>query len=252
MSIDFNIYSQVYFEWNEPVPYKEFTITPIKFRNYYLFRNSYGVLAIDKNNIENGKYIGMSYLDFLVKILMNPEAPTCQICKDKFVVILQLSLGAKSMSYRFDENGRTVLLIDGVEVKYKEFDDIRRIILYQNIPGYDDEYIDPDLKKDIELANHLKGKNIEYPSAEKQIALVTVETGLTRKEIEEMTYREFLILFTTMSESIDYKLNHAAELQGTKFKQPIEHLIYKKKKNKYSDAFMDMGELKEKFKPITG
>lgn len=252
MNIDFNIYKQVYFEWNEPVPYKEFTITPIRFRDYYLFRNSYDILAIDKNSIENGKYIGLSYLDFLIKILMNEGTANYQIYRDKLAVVLRLSLDAKLITYKFDEYGRTILFIDGIEVKYKEFDDIRRIILYQNIPGYDDEYIDPDLKKDIELANHLKGKNIEYPSAEKQIALVTVETGLTRKEIEQMTYREFLILFSTMSESIDYKLNHAAELQGTKFKQPIEHLIYKKKKNKYADAFMDMGELKEKFKPVTG
>lgn len=42
------------------------------------------------------------------------------------------------------------IIVDGVEINKDDFDILRKIVPYQNMPDYDDEYIDPDLKADLE------------------------------------------------------------------------------------------------------
>ena len=45
---------------------------------------------------------------------------------------------------------------------------ILKIFCYQNMPDYDDEYIDPELKADLEEAARLRNPNNVQPSLEKQ------------------------------------------------------------------------------------
>ena len=48
------------------------------------------------------------------------------------------------------QNGKKDFIVDGIEITSDDFDLLRKVIAYQNMPDYDDEYIDPDLKADLE------------------------------------------------------------------------------------------------------
>lgn len=62
--------SQMYFELDEPVPYKGLKIHPVKVKDYYKFYSVIPIFTIDKNRDVKG--IPLSYLDYLV-LLMSEE-----------------------------------------------------------------------------------------------------------------------------------------------------------------------------------
>ena len=63
-----------------------------------------------------------------------------------------------------DQNFKDIHLSEK-KINQKEFDDIKRIILYQNFPGYDDEYIDPNFKKNMDEKDQLRNKGLISPNS---------------------------------------------------------------------------------------
>ena len=119
----------------------------------------------------------MSYLDFLFKVML----PTDQsgLLLDKFCNILKLCLGMPDWKIKMDKKKRISILApdDSFEITGKQFDDIKRIILYQNVPHYDDTYIDPDLKKMMGEVDRLKSQGINVPTLERRMAIITAHCG---------------------------------------------------------------------------
>ena len=60
--------------------------------------------------------------------------------------------------YTTDDEGNTESVISE-----KEFDDIKKIILYQNDIDYDDRYVNPDVQKEYEKWCALKSKKVHNP-----------------------------------------------------------------------------------------
>ena len=245
VSIDLQYLKEAYFAYDEPVPYQckngdIVNIIPISVKNSAIFRSSIDVIAFDKNNLNDSKIISMSYLEFIVELMRESS-----VYVQKFVNILKLCLGFNYPMISFNETNNKPLITDkeiNVQITYKDFENIRRIILYQNIPKYDDEYIDPDLKKAMEETDKLRYKNIEPPDFERRCAIITAHCGLSKKDQLEMTMRSHSILFDEVCGEVEFTTTRAIALFGGKGNE-IEHWIYHKKKDKFDGYIMGKDDL---------
>ena len=241
VSIDLNYLKHNFFYFDEPVEYslenhQTIKIYPVPLRQSEYFLNSKDILEVDKNSMPDVKIIQMSYLQFLVEVLLQND-----INKSKFLNILKICLKFETPLLGLDENKKIVLADRNMDVviNSKEFDDIKRIILYQNIVDYDDEYVNPELKKKLDEEAYLKSRNIEIPSLERKIAIITAHTGISKLSQLEMTYRSHSLLFQEVYEESEFNtLYPLRAFSGNADK--VEKWIYKNKKEKFADQVVSV------------
>ena len=233
MSIDINLLTRTYFYFDEPVIYKlnnyDLQIFPITVKQSEFFLHSIGLFSVDKNSAPNVEIIQMSYLRFILSVLI----PADDANLSKFTNLLSLCLHMDDPRIQIT-NANKINLIEG-EGKYSinelQFEDIRRIILYQNLIRFDDTYINPELKKAMQETDELKNKDIDYPTIERKMAIITAHTGLSKKEQMDMTYRSHSLLFEEVYNEVDFTtIRPVVAFSGNDNK--LEHWIFKKKKNK--------------------
>ena len=241
MSVDIELLKLAYFALDEPVPYKlktgqEILIKPIMVKDSMLFMASVDVLKIDKNSLGSVEAIQSSYLKFLQKMIF----PSNNIMVQKFLNILDLCLELKGIYLCNDEMERTFIQTEsGIVISAKEFDDIAKIILYQNLPDYDDKYINPDIKKSMQEVDRLKNKDYETPDFERQMGIIESHTGILKEQLLKKTWRSFQILFREVCGEIEfYTTRPAAIAVGAGDK--VDHYIFKKRKDKFDGYFVDM------------
>ena len=157
----------------------------------------------------------------------------------KFLNILDLCLELKGIYLCNDEMERTFIQTEsGIVISAKEFDDIAKIILYQNLPDYDDKYINPDIKKSMQEVDRLKNKDYESPDFERQMGIIESHTGILKEQLLKKTWRSFQILFREVCGEIEfYTTRPAAIAVGAGDK--VDHYILKKRKDKFDGYFVD-------------
>ena len=236
MAIDIAVLEKGYFYFDKPVPYKlsdtaHVDITPISVYDSEVFLSSCDILQIDKNALNSFEIIQMSYLDFLLQVML----PTDQsgLMLDKFCNILKLCLGMPDWKIKLNEKKKISILApdDSFEITGKQFDDIKRIILYQNIPHYDDTYIDPDLKKMMGEVDRLKSQGINVPNLERRMAIITAHCGIDKQTLMQYTMRSLQLLFEECAGEVEFTTLRPIMLYAGKAKE-LEHWIYKKKKDR--------------------
>ena len=249
----FDVY-QEYIVNDLPIPYKNIKICPIYFKDAYKFLNSYDILNIEKDEINDVNIIQMSYLKFILLLM---QSDTEDVWAKKINNIFELCLNMDDFIHKSDieidsESDTINIRYEDIVITERDFDIIRKIILYQNLPNYDDIYIDPDVKKSIETYYKLANENINPPTIEKK-KIILMTMGLSSKEIFDLTYREAELLIDTVSDKIEYTTNKIISampyVDGSKIN--VDNWIYKKKKNKYEDAFVDAEAFKDKFKNVS-
>ena len=241
MSVDIEYLTRAFFYFDEPVDYKldentSIKIKPVSVRNSEIFLSSINILQIDKNSLPDVKIIQMSYLQFLFEKQLNNA-----INRQKLFNILFLCLNFKNPSIVLDKNKKPLIFDKekNILINSSQFDDIKKIILYQNIIGYDDEYINPELKKSLEESAKLKSRNIDIPTLERKIAIITAHTGISKIEQLNMTYRSHSLLFDEVHGETEYTtLYPVAAFAGKADK--IDRWIYKQKKNKFEDQVVSV------------
>lgn len=246
VSIDIEYLTRTCFYFDEPVKYKlnenqAIEIYPVSLRDSEFFLSSIDILKIDKNSIPDAKIIQMSYLQFLYEEVLKDK-----ISKQKLFNILNICLKFSSPFIVYDENKKPFLVDEKqrIVINAKQFDEIKRIILYQNFSEYDDEYINPEFQKNIEEAQKLKNKNIEAPNLERKMAIITAHTGISKKDQMEMTYRSHSMLFQEVYEETEYvTLFPIMAINGNVDK--MERWIYKTKKNKFEDQVVSVSKFNE-------
>lgn len=243
MAINFEALARQYFYFDDLVPFplkcgKTLEIRPVFVRDSELFVASCDVIAIDKNSTSSVEIIQMSYLEFIAKVLAAEEVNIA-----KFLNIVRICLGFTHPLWKMDERKR-INLYDAemdITITAKEFEDIRRIILYQNLLDYDDSYISPVLKNAMEETNKLKNKGYVMPNLERRIAIITAHTGLSKREQLEMSYRSHALLFREVCGEVEFTTIRPAALSAGKAKD-LEHWIYKKEKGKLDGYIMDAND----------
>lgn len=228
-----------YFAFDYPVPYEladnnTLKIKPVMLKDSAIFLSSADIIAIDKNAIASPEIIQMSYLEFLVNIAYGNETVI-----QKILNIFILCLDIKRPIIKKNEIGRFYIEDEdkGTIIKAKEFEDIRRIIMYQNFPHYDDEYINPEVKEMMAEVDRLKNKGTEMPSLERKMAIISSHSGISKQEQMQMTYRAHTLLFEEVCGEVEFTtIRSVALFSGAK---DLDHWIFKKKKGKFDGYFVD-------------
>nr|DAD75842.1 MAG TPA: hypothetical protein [Siphoviridae sp. ct37J14] len=236
MAIDIEVLEKGYFYFDKPVPYKlsdktHVDITPISVYDSEVFLSSCDILQIDKNALNSVEIIQMSYLDFLLKVMLPTDKSGLLL--DKLSNIFRLCLGMKTWKLKVKEKQKLSIVAtdDSFEITGKQFDDIKRIILYQNVPHYDDTYIDPDLKKMMGEVDRLKSQGISTPNLERRMAIITAHCGIDKKTLMQYTMRSLQLLFEECAGEVEFTTLRPMMLYAGKAKE-LEHWIYKKKKDR--------------------
>jgi hypothetical protein len=235
-------YEKYYYCNDAPIPFKvkdnNYTIfiRPVKVSMYAFYQDNIGILCIDKNRVNDVNIISMSYLQYLVDIVLQ-EA----IYQQALITILNLSLGDEyTFTIGHNENNKAYLGIqkDGetlCKITPKEFDKISEIILYYNDKDYDGRYISEDMRKAMEDYYNIKYKDKYIPTLAEKKAFVSFKSGLTLQQINDMSYRYFEILYNQCIENdlfFSQKIIQASE----KYKVNDNEIVYplfKKKANKF-------------------
>lgn len=252
-----------YLPFDKPVPYKNLLISPIKLRDMYEVQGILGILQVDKNTLGEVSFISMSMLRFILMVVCGEEL----LQKELYALLYKaLSIDKKKeITVYLDDNEEYIMIgnklseVDDyvildehnlIKITSEDFDEIIRIILYQNILDYTDKYVDPDVKKAADEYYRLKNKNAVKVPLEHKINCVQLKTGMTRKAIGDLTMRNFYQLFNTLVDESDYIAAKTAEFNGVQFKSPIEHWAYKARKDKYAEAFSDADAFVDKIQSV--
>lgn len=236
--IDIEVLKRQYFYFDEPVPYKVgeniVKIYPVSVKNSELFAVCSQVLKIDKNSRPSADIIRMSYLQFLCEVAFKED----ETAKLRLGTLLQMCLKFDNPKMLYLDNKYYITNDDGsIKISPKQFDEISRIILFQNIYDYDDSYIDPDLKKSMEEVDAMKAKDIDIPTLERQFAIITSHTGISKKEQLEMTIRSHRLLFNEVYGEVKFSAYAGVSAFAGK-DGGIDDWIYKKKHDKYEGYLM--------------
>jgi hypothetical protein len=146
-----------------------------------------------------------------------------------------------------DDKGKLVLVLDGHEITSADFDRLRQIILFQNLPDYRDEsWVDPSLKRDRELKLELERKqNDVHASIEKKCVCLSISTCYKLDEIYSMPIRKFSMALSTVDDLINYQITKLAMMTGLVSMpkgKTLEHWIYKPDKDMYGDTYKSLSE----------
>ncbi len=246
--LDVKKYIAPYVALDKPIPYKGFLIHPFSIDEYYDFYACESVLRYEKNRVPNitVDIIQMSYLSFVVFKLFTSEEiidgnKASDIWKYRFFNILSKSLKIPMDKFEIKlVDKKVVLFIDNVQIHSGEFDEIRKIILFQNLYGYDDTEMSNDFRRVVEEFYELKNKGYKNIDLDEKIDVIMSQSARGMKDIKEISLIRFEKIFHRIIDEKEYTINKIAEGNGCKFKTPIEHWVYKKDKNKYANIFGSM------------
>lgn len=245
LNIDF--LQRAYFTFDKPVPYsidgKTLYITPILLPDAETFLASIDILQYDKNSTPDADIIRMSYLEYMVMVISQSD----ELFVDKLANVLKLCLSCAAWHFEKNKRGKIVLCDDdlGICITAKKFDEISRIILYQNILHYDDAYVNPEFKKMMDEVDAVKNFGKEFPTLERKMSIIAAHTGITKEQQKKMTFREHQGVFEEVSGEVDFLTTRALSLYcGNK---DAQHWIYRKKRGKYDGYITSMGKYQSSF-----
>ena len=267
-------YVEKYRTFDEPVPFKDILIYPVKVKDYYRFMSSIDILKIDKNKIPDVRVIQMSYLTFILGIIIESNE-----YRDMFIEILELcfhlSQDEKCYNNKFSHkeilyakiddkefyfingydvniefDGRnSVLNIGKSKIYAQDFDDVIDIICFLNFNDYDNEEMSDDFKKLLEEYRRLKNRNIKPPTLEAQLIAIMAQNGMTKQQLMNETMYTVRGMIDSIVGCVDYQIQHnyRANAMTDKKLPDIEHWLIKSNKGKYDDMFSDLDSFKKNF-----
>lgn len=245
--VNLDLLRRAYFTFDKPVPYKvddvELLIKPVLLPDSDVFLSSTDILQYDKNSSADVGIIQMSYLEYMVQYISQVD----ELLAAKLTNILHLCIGMDAWHVGENEHGRAALVDEthGVTISAKKFDELSRIILYQNILHYDDEYVNPELRKMMDEVDAVRNFGKEFPTLERKINIITAHTGISKREQMAMTMREHQGVFEEVSGEVEFLTTRALSLYcGGK---NAEHWIYRNKRGKYDGYMTSMGAYKQSF-----
>lgn len=233
MSIKEEIFKNYYDEltFDDPIDYKGLLLYPVSIRKINKFLQSSSVLRIQKEYIPDKEIIKMSYLKFLMtNIDKEKEEYGESLTFDLLALCFMICMRIEEISIRLfiGEDCKAKLILNDVEINENDFDYLRKLILYQNLPNYDDELMNPDLKNDLEQADKIKNGGEETEDFEHLIANLVIGTGMNIDDVKNLPIRKFYIIGQVMDRKLHYSIYKQASVGGfVEFKQPITHYLKK-------------------------
>lgn len=262
--VDIKQLEMMYFSNDVPVPYelknelskgRIIKISPIKVIDWSMFESCVDVISQDKQDYNDMEILSMSYLDFIYKILIpnGVNKGGASVNAIKLDKILELSLGEIDVSIGQYKKKNCLVLNDKTIITSKEFEEIRKIILFQNIEDYDDRYVSPDVKQlYMEYLKTTNSSSVD-PSLERKKTFVISKTGIMMSEINKMSYRVFHQIYLGAVETDMYYANKIIQSsQKYDVKEEIIYPLFTKKKDKYANLFVSKSSVENKLGKING
>ena len=176
---------------------------------------------------------------------------------DKDEILLQSLPNGDTFYYI---NGRDLEMIlshsGGAKIRFgkitlspDEFDDFRKIVLFQNIYEYDDTVLSDAIRNVITKYYELKNRGIHHPTLEDKAMAIIANTSYTLDALSKVPFRSFDKMFIDCIRKIDYIATKNLEPHLNKDKG-IDHWIYYPEKEKYSEVFSDPNKLANKISSI--
>lgn len=247
------------YNYEYPIKYKlkcgyDITIKHVLVRDWYFLEGALELLQIDKNETKDESLLSLSYIDFIKKITEENKVYNL-LLTTLFGNVIE-DMNGKYVTWD-SSNGKTVYVVLGEEkevlfyITSKDFENIREIILRQNIYNYNPISLHPLIKKAMLKKREMESKNSSNPSLETQKIFIMGKTGFKKKEIDEMTYREFSQLFKIKIEEDIYmvkniiKSGYSCTIEGN-----IQYPLFEKEKGVLDDILSDASSFKNKIEQV--
>lgn len=230
---------------------QKLSFCPVKVADYFNFFSVISCLLIEKNKIPDPKIISMSYLDYLFYLRAHQENGYLYIMMLNELLKLTCKIKEDDIRYKKDKKGHIILILNGIEYDKKDFDNIKKIICYQNMPDYDDRYIDPKFKEACEEAEKYKNKDLTNATLEDKIDCIVTSTSYKYEEVYDLTIRKFYRVLRRVGYKLNYQICKTAEMSGmVKFKSSIPDWMGNLSVEKYKDVLVDYNEFKGKISKV--
>lgn len=244
MAVDIEYIIDEYFAFDRSVPYelaagkilelKPFMVTQIK-----QFEQISMLLSKDKRDDDNTK--DKTELQFVIEDLCQNEG---------YLFLLTMIVGLLGYQYPFygyidgeyiigtyvkdsAEDEPIHLSLDEQSIMTsEEWEDIKRIIMYQNDPDYDDTfYVDQTIRKNLAIENKIRNKHTAAPNSERQFNIITAHSGLPKSEQLKLTLRGFKQLYNEVIGEAEFFASYALRCKYAEKGKPAEHWIWQNKKS---------------------
>lgn len=240
------------FLWDEPVEYKGITLYPVTCKDIQDFFSCVNCLLYDPLRY-NSMISTLPRLYFITDIL-NHQDDAEYIMQNEFLFamficfqkLLKLILG-ENQEFNFMENkGKWYLQIikhnEGIDdisinVRAKDFDVLREIILHQNGVDYDDTFIHEDIRKWIEEQESLDESS--QSTIEDYMEAFMMQIGSCNIETyKKVTIRRFNRIVDKILSRENYNIQKTASMSGfVTFKGKIDHWLSTNHKNKTYEKY---------------
>jgi hypothetical protein len=240
----------IFYIFDDPIPFKKFLLYPVKMRNYLMFMAYSECLTIDKNSIPDVKIIGMSYLEYILSYSTMEN-----LWVGKLDRILRMCLDDKEnkldIKYGYDENKKIFISIDGEIINGSDFDELKEIICEQQALELEDYTVQKEVRDALRKAQEFKNRSsgAKMAGLEDQILCLVSSTAMSVKDISELTIRKFTKLLSRVDAKLHYEIYLAASMSGMvtfKDKSFIKHWMSDLAKDKISSNLISKESVEKK------
>lgn len=239
----------IYNVFDDPIPYKDFLIYPIRMRNYIEFFSYSECLVVDKNSVPDPKVISMTYLEY---ILTNSTKENYWLGELDLILKFCLNLERDfKIEYGYDENQKIFIKVGEKYIYAEDFDEIRFLICEQNMIQLEDYTISKEVRDALKKAQEYKNKSsgVKMASLEDQILCVVSSTAMKVEDISAMTVRKFIKLLERVDHKLHYQIYLQASLSGMvtfKDKSIIKHWMSDLTKNNLNENLISKESVEKK------
>ena len=243
------------FLWSEPIDYKNVTLYPVKCEHIQIFYQSVYALLYDPLRY-NSLISTLPRLYFITDIL-NHQEDVDYFNQNQFLFqlfiqlqfLLKLVLGENQVYDFINNKGKWFLRITKTveeneqkqeivtDIKAKDFDKIREIILHQNSVDYDDTFIHEDIRQWI--AEQESADKSPQATIEDYMEAFMMQMGSCDLEsFKQVPLRRFNRIVEKILSRENYNIQMTASMSGfVTFKGKIDHWITVNKKNSIYDKY---------------
>ncbi len=252
--VDIKMLKQNYIDKELPCPYElkcniNLIIQPIKVKDWERF-NDLSILQYNKNAIPDKDIIQMSYLRFLIEVYFGNVKESFEQFTDLIHIVFDTNDRIEFIKDGKNLNKVAMVLIDqneniGCKITEREFEDIKKIILYQNIYDFSEIEVSEDMKEVAE--KYIKSQmrvNRKNPTLRDKKVYIFSKKDMTMNEIDNMNYILFTGLLIMLQDCDEYLVRRIFQSQGSK--DDVEHPLYERKKTIYEQAICGLDLLSDK------
>jgi L-rhamnose mutarotase len=219
--------------WGDPVEYKGIKLHPVTMRDSMEFYDCVQCLLYEKNRVQDIQIIKMSYLDFLFGLIQQENS-----LYHKLEKVLSLTLGELSYEFYYEDN-KIGLIINENKFNGYDFEEIKKIILGQNLIQHKEDFYDDDMEKYLrEAEDFLSEKNGTPATLEERVVALHCLSGISYSEIKNYTIFQFTKTLERFSIIKNFDVYSALMAENGASKDIQHWLSHVEDKDRYADVIM--------------